>query len=96
MDNKKRKTMCLNCECSYRDKVRVLRCHKGHTTSVTNYDCEDYVVFLEDKEDLYKMYKVVENLTKHNSRIIQSALTKKEKSAVKKIFNHNFKDASAD
>jgi hypothetical protein len=62
MDNKKRKTNCLNCKHSYRDKDRVLRCTKGHTTSVTFYDCESYEVFLEDKEDLYKMYQVVENL----------------------------------
>lgn len=62
MDNKKRKTNCLNCKHSYRDKDGVLKCHKGHYTSVTNYDCKSYIVFLENKEDLYRMYKVVENL----------------------------------
>lgn len=62
MNNKKRKKMCLNCKYSYRSKDTVLRCHKGNTTSVTYYDCNDYEVFLENKEDLYKMYQVVENL----------------------------------
>ena len=64
MDNKKRKTNCLNCKYSFRNKEGTLECYKGNMTSVSNYNCKDYVIFLENKEDLYKMYKVVENLKK--------------------------------
>jgi len=63
MDNKKRKTNCLNCSHSFRDRGGVLRCEKGNMTSVTNYDCNDYEVFIEDKEDLVTLYKTL-NLQK--------------------------------
>ena len=69
MENKKRKTNCLNCEQSYRGKDGFLHCCKGHCTSVTNYDCEDYIVFLYNKEDLYKMYQVVENIKNSKNKI---------------------------
>ena len=62
MDNKERKTNCLNCKHSYRGKGGILKCHKQNITSVSNYDCLHYVVFLENKEDLYKMYLVVEKI----------------------------------
>lgn len=62
MDNKKRKTNCLNCRHSYRDDKGVLRCHKGNSTSVSDYDCSSYEVFMENKEDLVRMYEVVKEI----------------------------------
>lgn len=62
IDNKKRKTNCLNCEHSYRGEDEILSCHKGHTTSVTNYDCIDYEVFIKNKEELYEIYKVMKQI----------------------------------
>ena len=59
MNNKLRRTTCLNCKYSYRGLDGVLHCHKHNTTSVTDYDCPCYEVFIDDKEDLVKLYKVL-------------------------------------
>ena len=61
---KSQKTNCLNCKFSYRGKEGVLHCKKKNVTSVNNYDCKDYVVFLENKEDLYEIYLVVKDIEK--------------------------------
>lgn len=58
-DNKQRKTTCLNCIFSYRGKDKILHCERGHMTSVTFYDCNEYEVFVDDKEDLTKLYKAL-------------------------------------
>ena len=69
MDNKKRNTQCLNCEYSYRGDDSVLHCHKGNTTMVTSFDCEQYVVFMKDKEDLYEMYRIVKTIETENKEV---------------------------
>ncbi len=52
MANKK-KISCLNCQHSYRNGDGILTCFNGRMTSATqSYDCDDYQVFIEDKEDL--------------------------------------------
>jgi len=49
---------CLNCQHSYRNKEGILTCMKHHITSVTtSYDCNDYEVFIKNKEDLIQVLK---------------------------------------
>lgn len=59
MNNKPRRTTCLNCTYSYRNEERILTCHKHLMTSVTQYDCPSYEVFIDDKEDLVRLYKAL-------------------------------------
>lgn len=55
---KNKNISCLNCQHSYRNSEGILRCMKHHTTSVTqSYDCNDYEVFIKDKEDLIQVLK---------------------------------------
>ena len=57
LENKKvdRKISCLNCQHSYRRKDGILYCWKHHTTSVCDSEnCEDYQVFIKNKETIIK------------------------------------------
>ena len=64
MDNKQRRTTCMNCKYSYRElKDGILHCHKHLMTNVCEYDCPAYEVFIDNKEDLVKLYKALK-LTK--------------------------------
>lgn len=49
----KNRISCLNCQHSYRNSDNILKCHEGMMTSVTqSYDCEEYQVFVKNKEEL--------------------------------------------
>lgn len=71
MDNKTRNTQCLNCKHSYRGEDRILHCHRGNTTMVTNYDCEQYEVFMKNKENLYEMYTIVKTVEDNNKKDVE-------------------------
>lgn len=45
---------CLNCQHSYRGDDTILHCHKGHMTMVSQCNCNDYQVFVKDKEELIR------------------------------------------
>ena len=59
IDGKKAHISCLNCQHSYRNREGTLSCFKHHMTTVTHsYDCLDYEVFVDDKEEILRVLNV--------------------------------------